>query len=174
MAHLIECCHDGRTHMFRTLFAFFALTAGVMILVGLDRRGDIGPADAQAVALNWVGVGVAQEPRRDGSEWEVDVVRPDGSLVEVTIGKALEARGFDEERGTAGRPAPDEIQGTLRATATRIALAETGPGRALSVEREGTREIEVGIRTRANRSVEVELDAALRVVEVEPEDPRDE
>jgi hypothetical protein len=160
--------------VFRILIAFLALTAVVMIVVGVDRRGDIGPADAQAVALDWVGVGVAQEPRRDGSEWEVDVVRPDGSLVEVTIGDALEARGFDEERGRPGSLAPDEIRGTLRATAIRIALAETGPGRVLSVEREGTREIEVSVRTRAHRQVEVELDGALRVAEVEDEDPRDE
>jgi len=160
--------------VFRTLFAFIALTAGVMVLVGLDRRGDIGPAEAQAVALDWVGVGVAQEPRRDGGEWEVDVVRPDGSLIEVTIGDALEARGFDEERGAAGSLAPDEIRGTLRATASRIALAETGPGRVLSVEREGTQEIEVSVRTRDARHIEIELDGALHVVEVEDEDPRDE
>ena len=32
----------------------------------------------------------------------------------------------------------------------------------------------VGIRTRDDRQVEVELDGALRVVELEDEDPRDE
>jgi hypothetical protein len=38
--------------VFRTLFAFLAVTAGVMTLVGLERRGEIGPGDAQAVALD--------------------------------------------------------------------------------------------------------------------------
>jgi hypothetical protein len=117
---------------------------------------------------------VAQEPRRDGGEWEVDIVRPDGSMVEVTIGDELEARGFDEERGESGSLAPDEVTGSLRATAIRIALAETGPGEALSVEREASQEIEVSVRTRDNRHIEVELDESLHVVEVEDEDPRDE
>jgi hypothetical protein len=160
--------------MFRTLLAFLALTAGVMALVGLDRRPEIGPDDAEAAALGWVGAGYAQDPRRDGDEWEVDVIRPDGSMVEVTIGDALEMRGFDEERGAAGLPARDEVYGPLRAAAIEAALMTTGSGEALSVERDGPSEIEVSIRTRDDLNVEVELDRSLRVLELEVEDPGDE
>ena len=160
--------------MFRTLLLFLAVTAAVMVVVGLDRRPDIGPADAEAAALDWVGVGFAQEPRRDGDEWEVDVIRPNGSMIEVTIGDRLEARGFDEERGAAGLPADDEVHGPLRAAAIDAALTATGTGEALSVEREGPGEIEVSMVTRDDLTLEVELDASLKVTEVEVEDPRDE
>jgi len=158
----------------RTLLLFLAVTAVVMVVVGLDRRAEIGPDDAEAAALDWVGVGFAQEPRRDGDEWEVDVIRPNGSMVEVTIGDRLEARGFDEERGAAGLPAHDEVYGPRRAAAIKAALTATGTGEALSVEREGPGEIEVSMVTRDDLTVEVELDASLQVTEVEVEDPGDE
>ncbi|MGH2745694.1 MAG: hypothetical protein ACRDLY_19170 [Thermoleophilaceae bacterium] len=45
-----------------------------------------------------------ENSRRDGDGWEVDVVRPDGSLVEVTIGDQLELKALDEELGPAGAP----------------------------------------------------------------------
>jgi hypothetical protein len=160
--------------MFRTLIALLALTAGVMVIAGTDQRPEIGPEDAEAAALGWVGVGYAQEPRRDGDEWEVDVIRPDGSMVEVTIGDELQARGFDEERGAAGLPASDEIHGPRREAAIRAARAVTGTGRATSVERDGPREIEVSLTTRDDLHVEVELNSALEVIEVEVEDPEDE
>jgi hypothetical protein len=160
----------------KTLLLFLALTAVVMgvVVVGLDRRAEIGPAQAEAAALDWVGVGFAQEPRRDGDEWEVDVIRPDGSMVEVTIGDALEMRGLDEERGPAGLPAHDEVGGPLRSEAIKAALAETGSGEALSVERDPPGEIEVRVRTRDDLVVEVELDNSLQVLELEVEDPGDE
>jgi hypothetical protein len=160
--------------VFRTLLLFLAVTAVVMVVVGVDRRTEIGPDEAEAAALDWVGVGFAQEPRRDGDEWEVDVIRPNGSMVEVTIGDGLEARGFDEERGAAGLPADDEIHGPLRAAAIDAALSATGTGEALSVERERPGEIEVSLVTRDDLRVEVELDASLQVTEVEVEDPGDE
>jgi hypothetical protein len=160
--------------MFRTLIAFLALTAGVMVVVVLDRSPEMGPEDAEAAALDWVGVGYAQEPRRDGDEWEVDVIRPDGSMVEVTIGDQLQARGFDEELGAAGLLARDEVRGPRRAAAIEAALTATGTGRALSVERDGPREIEVSLLTRDDLHVEVELNPALEVIEVEVEDPEDE
>jgi hypothetical protein len=145
-----------------------------MAVAALDRPPQIGPADAEAAALNWVGTGFAQEPRRDGDEWEIDVIRPDGSMVEVTIGDGLEARGFDEERGPGGLPADDEISGSLRAAAIEAALTATGSGEALSVERDRRGEIEVRMRTRDDVIVEVELNDSLRVVELEVEDPEDE
>jgi hypothetical protein len=158
----------------RTLLFFLAVTAVVMVVVGLERRAEIGPDDAEAAALDWVGVGFAQEPRRDGDEWEVDVIRPNGSMVEVTIGDRLEARGFDEERGAAGLAAHDELHGPLRAAAIDAALTVTGTGEALSVERERPGEIEVSMVTRDDLTVEVELDASLQVTELEVEDPEDE
>jgi hypothetical protein len=158
----------------RTLVLFLALTAVVMVVVGLDRRAEVGAAEAEAAALDWVGTGFAQEPRRDGDEWEVDVIRPDGSMVQVSIGDGLEALGFDEERGPAGLPAHDEIHGSRRAAAIDAALTATGTGEALSVEREPSGEIEVSIVTRDGLHVDVDLDDALEPVDVEVEDPGDE
>jgi hypothetical protein len=160
--------------MFRAALALLVLTAAVAVFVALDRGGATEAAEAESAALDWVGDGKVQAARRDGDEWEVDVVRPDGSIVEVTIGDELETRGFDEERGAEGSPAPDELQGTERVQAILAALSETGPGRALSVERDGAGAIEVGVRRDDGEHVEVELDEAFDVVEVEPEDPRDE
>ena len=51
--------------------------------------------DVAAAAPYWVGAGQPQPPRRNGDEWETDVARPDGSLVEVTLGPRLELLGFD-------------------------------------------------------------------------------
>ena len=48
--------------MFRTLLASLAVTAVDMVLVGTDRRHEMGPEDAEAAALDWVGAGYAQEP----------------------------------------------------------------------------------------------------------------
>ena len=162
--------------MFRMLSILLAATAVALVLAGLDRGPEVDAADAELTALDWVGVGYAQEPRRDGDEWEVDVVRPNGSMVEVTIGDALEVRGFDEELGPGGGLAPDEVRGPLRAEATEAAMKETGSGEALSVERERGQdnEIEVSIRARDESHVEVELDDELNPTEVEVEDPRDE
>ncbi len=162
--------------VFRTLFALLALTVAVMAVAALDRPHQIGPADAEAAALNWVGTGFAQEPRRDGDEWEVDVVRPDGSLVEVTVGRGRELLGFDEERGPRGGPAPDDLRGARPARAVRAALAASGPGRVLDVERESESGggIEIGVRRPDGTKVEVGLDIDLRVVAVEREDPADE
>lgn len=161
--------------IFRTLFlvVFGAMAIGVVVAV-IRLNEEATPLEAELAALRWVGQGVAQEPRTDGDEWEVDVVRSDGSLIEVTIGDELELRGFDEERTGDGGPPPDELRGRVRARAIRAALAKTGPGRVLSVERESPREIEVGVRVEEGRQIEVELDRSLGVVEVEAEDPRDE
>jgi hypothetical protein len=78
--------------MLRTLLAFLAVTAVVMVLVGMDRRPEIGAGDTEAAALDWVGAGYAHEPRRDGDEWEVDVIRPDGSMIEVNDRRRARAR----------------------------------------------------------------------------------
>jgi hypothetical protein len=160
--------------MYRAAIVLLALTVAVAVVIVLDQPDEPSAAEAQAAALDWVGDGVAQTPRRDGDEWEVDVIRPDGSIVEVTIGAGLEVRGFDEERGEHGTTAPDELQGKVRARAILAALSETGPGRAVTVERDGTGVIEVGVVTEDDRRVEVELNESFEVVEVEAEDPRDE
>jgi 3',5'-cyclic AMP phosphodiesterase CpdA len=135
-----------------------------------------GPSDSDvaSAAANWVGAGMPQAPRRDGDEWEVDVTRPDGSLVEVTVGDSLQLLGLDEERARGGGPGPDELRGPTRTRAVRAALASSGPGRVLGAERERGGGIEVGVRRRDGTQVEVGLDHRLRVLEVEPEDRRDE
>jgi hypothetical protein len=140
------------------------------------REGDdegVSAGEAKTAALSWVGVGEAQTPRRDGDDWEVDVVRPDGSLVQVTLGESLELRGFDEEFGPAHTPARDELTGAPRARAIKTAFSHVGPGRVVGVERETSREIDVDLRMGKDR-IEVQLDPRFRVIEVKPEDPRDE
>jgi hypothetical protein len=129
--------------------------------------------EAKTAALTWVGAGEAQAPRRDGDAWEVDVVRPDGSLVQVTLGDRLELREFDEEFGPGHTPAPDELRGAARARAIEAAFGHVGRGRVVSVERESSREIDVDMRMGVDR-IEVQLNPRFRVIEVKPEDPGDE
>jgi hypothetical protein len=95
----------------------------------------------------------------------------------VTIGDHLELQGLDEELAPGRRPAHDELTGPIRERAIRSALAVTGPGQVLSVEREPSREvevIEVDIRRTDGAGVEVGLDSMLRIVEVESQHPGDE
>jgi hypothetical protein len=165
--------------VYRVLFVVFGGVAlalvGLWIAAVLDEQDF--PSDreaAEAAALRWVRTGVTQEPRRDGDDWEIDVVRPDGSMVQVKLGPSLELRDFDEEFGPAGTPAHDELRGESRARAVRAAFAETGPGQVVSVERDSRREIEVSIRLADDRQVQVELDHTFRVVGVTREDPSDE
>lgn len=102
------------------------------------------------------------------------MIRPDGSLVEVTIGDQLELRGLDEEFGPGGSPAADEISGRARKRAIRAAFDVVGKGRVLSVERDSGREVEVNVRRPGGNVVEVGFDSALRVLEIAPEHPGDE
>jgi hypothetical protein len=157
-----------------TIFIVFAAMTLALVLMGL-RLGEetSSPVEAELAALEWVGSGFSQGPRRDGDNWEVDVVRPDGSMVQVTLGDDLTLRDLDEESGPAGIPAHDEVTGAARTRAVEAAFAEVGPGQVVGVERD-SREIEVGIRKRRDHQVEVELDHRFRVTEVETEDPRDE
>jgi hypothetical protein len=130
-------------------------------------------SDAEIAALSWVGVGEAETPRREDENWEVDVRRPDGSLVQVTLSEDLHLRGFDEELGPAGTPAPDELRGAPRERAIEAAFRHVGPGRVVGVERDPGGVIEVGLRLGTDQ-VEVRLDRRFRVIEVHPEDPGDE
>jgi hypothetical protein len=148
--------------------------AAIAVMALWPREPELEAADAVAIAAGWVGAGTPQAPRHDGDEWEVDVVRPNGSLVEVTVGGRGELLGFDEERGPSGTPAPDELTGRLRGRAARAALAATGPGRVLSVEWEQGGGIEVAVRRADGTQVEVALDRRLRLRELEREDPADE
>jgi hypothetical protein len=162
--------------LFRSFFAFFIAVIIVGTFVEL-RQGDddrATAAEAEAVARNLVGQGVIQPARIEDDEWEVDVVRPDGSLVEVTLDHELTFRKFDEELGPGGSLAHDEVRGPARRRAILAAFAVTGRGRVTTVERDPNNEIEVGVRQRDGSQLEVELDAKLRVGEVEPEDPADE
>jgi hypothetical protein len=153
------------------LFLFAAMTTALVVMA-LDIRQK-GPGDAEAVALHVVPDGVSQTPRREGGRWEVDVVRADGSMVQVSLGDDLELLGLDEELGPAGTLAPDELTGTARRRAVRTAFTVTRPGQVASVERDASGQIEVCIRMRTGRQVEVELDHTFRVVEVESDDPCD-
>ena len=138
-----------------------------------DEDDGVSAADAKIAALSWVRAGEAETPRREGDNWEVDVRRPDGSLVEVVMGDELQLRDFDEEFGPAGAPADDELRGSARARAIEAAFFHVGPGRVVGVERDPTGEIEVGIRMGGDQ-IEVRLDERYRVIEVHPEDRSDE
>jgi hypothetical protein len=165
----------GRTMGARLVTVLLVVAAGAAAVLALwPRATPLGAEDAATVAAGWVAIGSPQAPRGDGGEWEVDVARPDGSLVEVTVGRSGELLGFDEERGPGGRPAPDEMSGAARGRAVRAALAAAGPGQVLSAEREAGGHIEVGIRRPDNTQLEVGLDRRLRVIEIEREDPADE
>jgi hypothetical protein len=155
------------------LFIVFTLMTVAIVVLALRLRDESGPLDAEATALELVEGGIAQEPRREDNRWEVDVVRPDGSMVEVSLGDDLTVHELDEEIGPAGTLASDELRGDARVRAVRAAFAETGPGAVVSVERD-THGIEVRIRTGGRRQQEVELDRKFRVVEVDDESLGDE
>jgi hypothetical protein len=138
-----------------------------------DEDDGVSAADAQVAALTWVGVGEAEAPRREEENWEVDVRRPDGSLVQVTLDEDLHLRNFDEEFGPAGTPAADELAGAPRARAIEATYRHIGRGRVVGVERDPNGEIEVGIRLGGDQ-IEVRLDERFRVIEVLPEDRNDE
>ena len=162
-----------RASLVLLLISIVTGSAAVLALTPSDP--EVRARDVAPLAAGWVGVGETQPPRREGDRWEVDVVRPDGSVVEVTIGEARELLGFDEERGPAGGRAPDELTGPIRVRAVRAALRASGPGTVLGVEREPRGVIEVGVRRHGGGGrVEVDLDGELRVLEVEREDPADE
>ncbi|HEU0023326.1 MAG TPA: hypothetical protein VFQ12_01755 [Thermoleophilaceae bacterium] len=151
-----------------------SLAGLVLVAFGSTSENEADAAAAQRVALNWTGAELADAPRRAGDDWEVDVRRADGSLVEVTLGPALELRELDEELGRGGTPAHDEVTGALRERAIAAARPEAGPGqvRSVELERDGTIEVDV---VRSNRTViEVELDEQLRVKDIDEEDIGDE
>lgn len=129
--------------------------------------------DVREAALQWVDDGRVQEVRGDGEEWEVDVIRADRSLVEVTIGERLELLQLDEERGAHGRPTPDMLRGAAAAQAAEAALRATG-GDVLGGEREPDGDLEVDVRLRDGTLLEVGLTPDFVVHEVAHETPGDE
>ena len=154
------------------LIVFGAMTIA-LVLMGFELGEDANPIDAEVAALDAVGSGISQVARRDGDRWEVDVVRPDGSMVQVSLSKSLDLLGLDEEHGPAGTLAPDEARGANRVRAVRAAFEEVGPGEVIGVERESRGRFEVGVLRRGGQ-LEVEMDRNFNVTEVEGEDPRDE
>jgi hypothetical protein len=91
-----------------TLFIVFTAMTIAIVVLALRLRDEQGPLDAEATAVDLVGDGIAQDSRREDDRWEVDVVRPDGSMVQVSLGEDLELRSLDEELGPAGTLADDE------------------------------------------------------------------
>jgi hypothetical protein len=157
-----------------TIFLLIATMTVAAVVIGLELGEQTTLLDAELVALERISDGRVQESRRDNGRWEVDVVRPDGSMVQVNLGDELELRSLDEELGPAGTLAPDELRGRRRLGAVQAAFVETGPGQVLSVERDRNGDIDVRIRTRGDGLVQVELDRRFRVLEVKGEDPGDE
>jgi hypothetical protein len=160
--------------VFKVLFVLFTAMTVALVLMGIRLDEPSTSSEAELVALKWVVDGVAQEPRREEDMWEVDVIRPDGSVVQVSLGDNLRLRGLDEESGPAGTFAPDELRGAARARAVQAAFAETGPAQVASVEHDSKRVIGVCLRMRTDHQIEVELDRMLRVVDVDRDDPCDE
>jgi hypothetical protein len=157
-----------------SLFIIFTAMTIAIVVLALRLRDEQGPMEAEAIAVETVGGGIAHDARREDDRWEVDVVRPDGSMVQVTLGEDLKLRGLDEELGPAGTLADDELRGKARLRAVRAAFTETGIGKVVSVERDANGEIEVRVRTGSRRQLEVELDRNYRVVEVDDESLADE
>ena len=167
-----RCFGLFRKSMIALIVALVLASAAFQLRDDDDDEG-FGTRDAEIAALSWVGVGEAETPRREGGNWEVDVRRPDGSLVQVTLSEDLQLRGFDEESGPAGTPAPDELTGAARERAIEATFRHVGAGRVVGVERDPDGVIEVGLRLGTDQ-VEVRLDRRYRVIEVHPEDPGDE
>jgi hypothetical protein len=161
-----------------TIFLLLAALTVAAVLMGLglaeQTTQQTAQLDAEDAALELVVDGAVQESRRDGGRWEVDVVRADGSMVQVNLGDDLELRSLDEERGPAGTFAPDELRGRLRAGAVAVAFDETGAGEVVSVERDRSGDLDVRVRTRTDGLVQVELDRRFRVLGVQREDRGDE
>jgi hypothetical protein len=157
-----------------SLFLLFTAMMVAIVVLAMRLRDDQGPLDAEAVAVEFVDDGIAQDSRREDEFWEVDVVRPDGSMVQVNLGEDLKLRGLDEELGPAGTLADDELRGAARARAVRAAFKETGPGEVVSVERDPNGGIEVRIQNGGQRQLEVELDRKFRLVEIDDEALGDE
>jgi hypothetical protein len=158
----------------KTLFVIIVAMTIAIVVVALQLRDDHGRLDAEAVAVEYVAGGVAQDTRREDDRWEVDVVRPDGSMVQVNLGSDLELTSLDEELGPAGTLADDELIGEDRTRAVQAAFREVGPGEIVSVERRGHEAIEVRIQTGGSRQTEVELDPSFRVIELSEEALGDE
>jgi hypothetical protein len=157
-----------------SLFILFTAMTIAIVVLALRLRDEQGPLDAEATAVELVGGGIAQDSRREDDRWEVDVVRPDGSMVQVSLGDDLELRSLDEELGPAGTLADDELRGPARARAMRAAFMEAGIGKVVSVERDAGGGIEVRVRPGNRRQMEVELDRNYRVVEIDDESLGDE
>lgn len=160
-----------------------ALAIGVLLLavvcLGYLAFGPAGQPrsearGARAVALHWTEGEVADQPRRAGDVWEVDVRRADGSLVEVTVDDFLQLEGLDEELGPGGTPAHDQVHGAVRERAIAAARPASGPGVVRSVEREADGTIEVDVVTPERIVIEVELDQRLQVTDVDKEEIGDE
>jgi hypothetical protein len=149
--------------------AFLALLAW-----GTSEDAEPDAAAAQRVALTWTGAELADPPRRVGDTWEIDVRRPDGSLVEVTLDRSLRLRELDEELGRDGTPAHDEVAGEPRRAAIAAARSAAGPGAVRRVERERDGTIEVDFLAPNQTVIEVELDQRLRVKDVDKEEIGDE
>jgi hypothetical protein len=147
----------------------------VLTFLALPRdEGQARASDAESAALQRFPRGTVQPARIEDDEWEVDVVLPNGSLVEVTFDHELNLRDLDEEIGPGGTRANDELSGPARRRAIEAAFQVTGPGQVRSVERDSPNEIEVNVRFKNGVQIEVELDRRFHVGEVEDEDPDDE
>jgi hypothetical protein len=158
------------------VLAVVVTASGVLALLAFGPGdGDVADASrAREAARDWTGAESTDPPRRRDGGWEVDVHRPDGSVVEVNLGPDLELIELDEELGPGGGPAHDELQGERRARAIAVAHPRAGPGIVRSVERERDGSIEVDVVRPDQTVVEVELDERLRVTDVDHEELGDE
>jgi hypothetical protein len=157
-----------------TLFLIFTAMTIAIVIVAFRLRDERSPIDAESAALELVKNGVAQESRLDGGRWEVDVVRGDGSMVQVNLGEDLELHSLDEELGPGGTLASDELRGARRVQAVEAAFAEIGRGKVVSVERDSGRRIKVRVLKADGDHVGVVLDDSMQLVAVDDEDPDDE
>jgi len=121
---------EGILVAMRSITAISLLAFACLAFLAFGARGDEpDAAAARQAALVWTEAELADAPRWNGDEWEVDVRRANGSLVEVTLGRDLELRELDEELGPGGAPAHDELTRPLRERAIAAARSESGPGR---------------------------------------------
>jgi len=162
--------------------ALAAVPLGV-IAIASNRDSVTGPdADRAArVAVEAAGGGTVLDVDRDsenGATWEVEVVKPDGSRVDVLLDALFRAIDVSAERESNEMRAPDKepnaadseqpITGPEADQAAQAALKAAGGGSVLDVDRDSENGAtwEVELVKPDGSHVDVLLDAQFRVIDV--------
>lgn len=162
------------------LAAAVALGVGGVALAGDAIGGDDdrplagGDLDrASRAALAEAGGGEVVDSERDDGRFEVEVLRPDGTRVEVTLDDSfavVHSELDDHDDPDDDRP----VTGEELERVTQAALAETGEGTVTDAEQEADGTYEVEVRRADGTEVDLRLDEDLAVTHVRVDDDHDD